>query len=150
MTRGCIGLLWTFLGYACCATPTIAPAAGTSGPYVHLGSEAQSSRSGLAIPDSGWPPQAVATPGACADEKARVESDLGVTSQACPQIQVLPLPASGTIPSADDEIPAGAGLDIRCYELGSALLVVEYAQTAGACRHVMGIGVFHKGGEVRR
>ena len=150
MTRCGISLLWVLLGSACCAAPTIAPAAGTSGPYVHLGSDTQSSRSGLGVPESGWPPKDVAAQGgSCADEKARVERDLGVTSLPCPAIQTLKLPVAETIPDDDGEIPAGPGLDIRCYSLGGALLVVEYAQTAVQCSHVIGLGVFHSAGEVK-
>lgn len=149
MTRSCIGLICTLWATACAGAPTLTPAAGKIGAYVHLDSDGSSSRSGLVMPGQGWPPASHKLQGECADEKERVEIDLGIESKACPRLQALPLPAAGHVASADDEISQGPSLDIRCYELGSALLVIEYAQTAVRCSHIIGLAVFKQGNEVR-
>ena len=146
MTRACMCLLAIVLGTACAATPLLTPAAGKRGPYVHVSGDGQGS---LALPPKGWPPTQVAQQGACADESAQLERDLGVTSKACPQFQQLPLAAAAGIADADAEIPTGPSLELRCYELGSAMLVVEYAKTSVQCTHVMGMAVFKQGKEVQ-
>ena len=125
----------------CCPTPTITPALGKSGPYVHIG-QTTSSRTGLALPSApGWPPpKAPNQSGTCADERIKLEADLGVISEACPFVQIAPVQDVG---SGDDPIDR-TGFEAVCYKLGSALLVVEYEHTGTLCTHVVGLAVFHR------
>ena len=147
-------LRWTtsfVLSSALCAgcgaappTPTLV-AAGQSGPYVHADGTVADLRNGLAMPpgEAGWPPAPVpGEAGQCVDEQAKLETDLGVASIACPAVQRASVPA---VVDADADAPiAAAGFQILCYALGHAVLVVEYSQTGTHCSHVVGLAVFNQ------
>jgi hypothetical protein len=116
---------------------------------VHADRDSGEVRTGLSLPPTdagvagavGWPPAPLTQEGgACLDEQAKVEADLGVASVACPVVQRAPAPA---VVDADADAPiAAVGFQILCYQLGTSVLVVEYTQTSTHCSHVVGLAVY--------
>jgi hypothetical protein len=155
----------------CCTAPTVTAAAGKIGPYVSV--NAGHAQSGLVLPpSSGWPPRVGDRQGPCVDERGQLEANLGVTGKGCPELQEAQVPLSGSAdqPVAPASAPAPAaapaptsgdadapiasspaasspqGYNLICYDLGGAMLAVEYAQMSAACGHVVGLAVFAKAG----
>lgn len=133
---------------ACCSYPRADPATGTEGAFVRaIAGDMRAGVVGAPAPGSsvGWPPTMNADPASpCTDEVARVQSSLGVASIACPTVQTAQVP--GQV-SGDDPIPAG-GFNLKCYDLGSTVLVVEHTEVLSPkrCTHVVGLAVFHRAG----
>lgn len=132
---------------ACCTYPKAEPATGTEGAYVRaIPGDVRAGVVGAPPPGStlGWPPVMNTDPASpCTDEVARVQSSLGVVSVACPTVQTAVVP--GQV-SGDDPIPAG-GFNVKCYDLGTTVLVVEHTEVLAPkhCTRVVGLAVFHRG-----
>ncbi|CAN5815771.1 hypothetical protein BH09MYX1_BH09MYX1_42250 [soil metagenome] len=136
---------------ACTHYPTVTPANGTEGAYVRaIAGDVRAGVVAAPLPGAtvGWPPSMNVDPASpCSDEVARIQSSLGVASVGCP-MQRAEVTAGTQDGVADGDAPiTPGGFNLKCYDLGGTILVVEHTETLAPkhCTHVVGLAVFHAG-----